>query len=98
MGESGQSCTSVCAAHDGFDAESLGVLGTTAQGGSSDECAAVLTALLGETDVDVSVANEDVGIGCHVFGDEPGRWWTESPAFTPDSSLANARIACSCNG
>jgi len=56
----------------------------------------VLTALLGNANETVTSTTDDVGLGCHVFGQEPARWWLSSPEFSAAASLNNARIACAC--
>jgi hypothetical protein len=97
LGAVGQSCDETCNAHGGFDAATVAVVGTAAQDGSPEECSDVLTALLGNADQTVMSTSDDVGLGCHVFGQEPARWWLTSPAFSAGASLNNARVACACS-
>jgi len=96
LGELGASCTATCAARGGFDARAIPIIGSDDQGGTLDQCTAVLEILLGE-EADTDNANDSVGVGCHLEGNDQERVWLDQPDFSPDDSLSDARIACACN-
>lgn len=95
LGAEGESCSQACMSHGGFDEAALAQIGAVAQGGSLEQCDAILTALTGEQNTTTQGTNI-VGVGCHLFGESQDRWWLESPDFSPDSVLDSARLACGC--
>jgi hypothetical protein len=102
LGELDQACNSVCASHGGFEPASVASVGTPAQGGALERCAAVLEAL-GEPAAGLleGFRDDTLGFGCHLFLDADGTasaWWLTSPAFSPGVSDPNVRVACACAG
>jgi hypothetical protein len=94
----GQSCNQACQARGGFDAASLLSIGVPAQGGSVERCSAVLTALLDDAAGAIEMGTRvDVGVGCHLFGEELERWWLTAPPFDPGASAPGIQVACGCN-
>lgn len=94
----GQSCNQACQAHAGFDVASLLSIGIPAQGGSVERCTALLAALLGNAAGAIQMGTRaDVGVGCHLFGAEPQRWWLTDPPFDPAASAPGIQVACGCN-
>ncbi|MET0411442.1 MAG: hypothetical protein ABW217_09095 [Polyangiaceae bacterium] len=94
----GQSCNQTCQARAGFDVASLLSIGIPAQGGSVERCTALLAALLGEVPGPIQMGTRaDIGVGCHLFGEELERWWLTDPPFDPDASAPGIQVACGCN-
>lgn len=97
LGGAGESCTEACATHGGVDPESTAYVGTRAQGGSADACAAILDLLGYDDAVESGNRADGVGAGCYLFGtDEVVAWWQSAPSFSPNASLALASLACGC--
>ena len=102
LGEPAQACNTVCAPHGGFEPASAASVGTPAQGGALEACAAVLEAL-GEPPGSVleGVREDTLGFGCHIFVAADGTtsaWWLTSPELSPSVSSPSARLACACVG
>jgi hypothetical protein len=101
LGAAGESCNGVCATHGAFSPVSAAVLGTPAQGGSVDGCAAVLGALIGFSDtVREGYRDDGRGLGCHVYEDDEAptiAWWLASPELSPEVSLEAVRVVCGCS-
>lgn len=98
LGRSGESCSEVCEAHGGFDDRSLSRVGTSWQGGSSDDCAVVLGALGLQGTVYAAARYDLRGLGCHRWDDRVA-YWIASPAlarFGPEARAPLAEIACAC--
>jgi len=100
LGPVDQTCSQVCANRGGFNSAATSIVGTPAQGGSLDDCSALLQLLLGNAD-DAVVEGTQVagnGVGCHLFDAQAGqRWWLTAPDFSPDDDLPGARVVCGCN-
>lgn len=100
LGAVGESCNQVCALRGAFNPAAIEVVGTEAQGGSREECSAVLEVLLGDPGPETAAGTQPVqGVGCHLYEDqgELFRWWLSSPEFSADASLAGVPLACGCN-
>jgi hypothetical protein len=100
LGVAGEACNDVCGARGGLEPASTAWVGTPAQGGSIESCAAVLAAL-GQLPgaVTEGFREDELGFGCHVFLDVTGAasaWWLTAPAFSPAVSDPSARLACGC--
>lgn len=93
LGPVGQSCDVACAVHDGVAEGSEAFVGTDAQGGSLEECQQLL-ALLGVSAAPVEASRDDVGVGCHLYDDDP--YWLNAPVFATDVSVPHARLVCAC--
>lgn len=103
LGELGQSCDAVCATRGGVDARSAAWIGTPAQGGSLQVCAALLEALGApfSTGPLEGFREDALGFGCHLFVDAAGEtsaWWLNAPDFSSAVSNPNARLVCGCAG
>ena len=96
LGVSGDSCNDTCLAHGSFDDRAIPIIGSDNQGGNEDQCAAVLTVLLGEEPNSVNTDNDNEGVGCHLSGNDEDPTWFDEPDFSADASLSDARIACAC--
>ena len=93
-----QSCQNQCAAHGGFDPQSISHIGSAAQGGSRDDCQQILNALGHPATVAASQRSDGYGLGCHVWQDTDN-YWLDRPDFDPDTQLpsnAPVRMACGC--
>jgi hypothetical protein len=97
LGEPGESCTQTCASRGGYDERATVLIGSEDQGGSLEQCALILDALLNE-EANTSDDNDEPGVGCHLRGGDQDRVWLQEPDFSPDESLDDARIACACRG
>lgn len=97
LGELGASCLDTCATRGGYDARGTPIIGSDAQGGSLEQCTAILEALLGEEGDTNDDNGNAAGVGCHLRGDDADRVWLEEADFAPDESESEASIACSCN-
>lgn len=95
LGEAGESCNEVCAQRGGYDERGTPIIGSDNQGGSLEQCTIILEALLNEA-ADTNDDNDNVGLGCHLRGNDEDRVWLDEPDFSPDESSDDARIACSC--
>lgn len=96
LGAEDTSCTDECGSHGGTDSRAMSVVGTSAQGGSEQSCAEVLTALGRPGAVGTGMRADDVGLGCHVWSDG-ARWWLASrPGFDVDAHGPGVRLACGC--
>jgi hypothetical protein len=101
LGPVGESCNEVCEPRGGFDPAAIEVVGTEAQGGSVEECTAVLDVLFADPGTAAQSGTQAVqGVGCHLYEDQEGevtRWWLSAPPFNPDASLVGVPLACGCN-
>ncbi|MEY4545640.1 MAG: hypothetical protein RL685_1835 [Pseudomonadota bacterium] len=95
LGEAGTTCDQTCTGHGGYDAEASRLIGTTAQGGSAAQCAAILL-LLGYDQAPAEASRPDVGLGCHVWGVEQRTYWLTEPEFAPSAESSEARVVCGC--
>jgi hypothetical protein len=96
LGAFGESCEQVCSAHGGYaDAATL-FTGARAQGGSPEECTAILGVLAADVPARTAFRGDGVGVGCHTFGLGENPYWLTLPNFEPSSRLRLARIACGC--
>lgn len=93
LGPRGSSCDATCAAHGGLDAGAEAYVGITAQGGSVTECSELLR-LLGVNARTSVASRNDVGLGCHLYDNDP--YWLDDPAFATDAHVREARIVCAC--
>lgn len=101
LGALDQSCNQVCASRAGFNPAAIPVVGTPAQGGTLENCSALLQALLGNDDEAVVEGTQvaGAGVGCHLFDASAGsRWWLTTPDFSPDVGIVGGQIVCGCNG
>lgn len=100
LGAAELACDDVCASHGGFAPEGAGIVGTPAQGGSIEGCAAVLQALDAlPAPVTAGFRDDGLGLGCHVFTNATAvtaAWWLDAPDLSPAASGDAVRIACSC--
>jgi hypothetical protein len=98
LAATGESCTQACASHGGPSSLAASHVGTTAQGGSRDECAAIL-ALLGVAGT-VQSSMSISGVGCISYigttASGPGLYWVSTPAFSETASMEGAQPACGC--
>lgn len=98
LGAERQNCKNLCAAHGGFDTQSITHIGTPAQGGSRDDCQRILNALGRPATVVASTRSDGNGLGCHVW-QNADNYWLNSPNFDPNIQLpsnAPVRMACGC--
>jgi hypothetical protein len=96
LGALGASCVETCTDHGGVAEDAASYVGTEAQGGSAEECAALLELLgLGNTvSSGTRTSVDQLGLGCHVFPDS--NWWLSAPDFDAADSLGNVQIVCGC--
>lgn len=99
LGAVSESCNQVCSPRGGFDTATIEVIGTEAQGGSLEECNAVLEVLLGPGIAAQSGTQAVEGVGCHLYEDDGQlfRWWLSAPEFSANASLVGVPLACGCN-
>lgn len=90
-----QSCERFCTDHRGFDPTTANYIGSSAQGGSLENCRAILNALGYSADVAAGSRNEGPGLGCHIW--ESNAWWLDRPDFDSSASYSLARIVCACH-
>ncbi|MFT3922258.1 MAG: hypothetical protein QM778_06965 [Myxococcales bacterium] len=97
LGAYGQSCRQTCEAHGGYDARTPTFVGSSAQGGSAENCHAVLSALGSTGNVVASTRPDELGLGCHQWSTGINYWLNGlGQGFDPDDSGVSARIACGC--
>jgi len=98
LAAAGESCAQACASHGGPSSLAASHVGTTDQGGSQAECAAIL-ALLGVAGT-VQSSRSISGVGCISYtgttGSGPGLYWVSVPAFSENASMQGAQPACGC--
>jgi hypothetical protein len=90
-----ESCDEVCEPRGGFDPDAIAFIGTADQGGSSEDCNAVMDALQADGAGMIASVELDAGIGCHLF--EAERQWVMDTDFDPEDSFQGAGLACGCN-
>jgi len=96
LGAAGESCQQTCASRGGYDSRTAGLVGPTSQGGSVDNCSAVVRALGHNTDAADGTRADGIGIGCHLWGADA--WWLHDGSnLDPSFSAPQARIACACS-
>jgi hypothetical protein len=95
LGEAGATCAQTCQNRGGYHADATRFIGTAAQGGNAEQCAAILR-LLGYDQEPAPASRPDVGLGCHLWGAEQGAYWLTAPDFAPNAGLAEARVVCGC--
>jgi hypothetical protein len=96
LGTAGASCDDTCSPHGGPSDAALARVGTRAQGGSPEECRAVLIGLGQPADVVTATRPDDRGVGCHLYGFARDPYWLTGPTFQTSDQLSLARIACGC--
>ncbi|MCU0663238.1 MAG: hypothetical protein MUC50_13050 [Myxococcota bacterium] len=97
LGDYGQSCWQACASHGDYHPSTPEYVGTQAQGGSLEECTAILQALGYVAAVNSGMQAEGVGLGCHQWEDGTF-WWLVQPDFDPAFSVLSAKRVCGCKG
>lgn len=99
LAQANTSCNDSCAAHGGYDSRTASYVGTSQQGGSIEECTAIMTAL-GRTDtVGPARRSDDYGFGCHVWVDGNDNYWLVDPPFRPSVAAPSGtavRLVCGC--
>lgn len=96
LGDFTENCYTVCSSHGGYDSDTPEYVGTPSQGGSIEECSAILEALGYSGTVSEGYREDGLGLGCHVWRDG-GLWWLDSPDFEPGDTAENGQIVCGCN-
>lgn len=96
LGAAGASCDDTCSLHGGPSEAALARVGTSAQGGSPEECRAILIGLGQRADVVTATRPDDRGVGCHLYGFARDPYWLTRPSFETSDQLPLARIACGC--
>jgi len=96
LAQGNTSCNDACSNHGGFDARSIGYVGTLSQGGSLSECTELMTALGRPGSVIASRRDDDNGFGCHVWSDGSRYWLRDEPAFRPTVEGPDVRSVCGC--
>ncbi len=94
LGTAGSSCDQVCSIHGQPAANAASFIGTSTQGGSLEQCTAILTRLGVAQSPTMGARSDGSGLGCHVYSNVS--WWLSSPAFSASASNGSARIACGC--
>jgi hypothetical protein len=94
LGALEESCDVVCSSHGGVDADGAALVGTAAQGGSVEDCRAILGLLGVELTVKSGARTDGRGVGCHIWSGEA--WWLRSPDFSSTASSDKAQVACGC--
>lgn len=95
LGAAGASCNTECAPHGGYDTRATSYIGTESQGGSYEECDAILDLLGRSSRLGEGKRDDDYGLGCHVWTDGD-LWWLNTPQFRPSVSASGVRIVCGC--
>jgi hypothetical protein len=94
LAPSNVSCNQHCTNHGGYNNETESYVGTPSQGGSLENCSAVLNAL-GRPSQVAEGTRDDIGFGCHLWqGADP--WWLSSPNFDPSAAADVVSIVCAC--
>jgi hypothetical protein len=97
LGARGLSCEQACSEHGGFDPASIALVGTRAQGGTLENCAAVMSELGVRSLVVSAVRLDGVGIGCHRWASLSYWLAADTVLYTGSSSAPLAELACACN-
>jgi hypothetical protein len=96
LSEGRQTCTQACETHGGISDQAPEYVGSSAQGGSSEECETLLTALGHEGTPTSGSPISDRGAGCHLWSDG-AVYWVEDIDLDPEISHPNAFLVCGCN-
>ncbi|MBW2263321.1 MAG: hypothetical protein JRG91_15245 [Deltaproteobacteria bacterium] len=96
LGSPGQDCYEVCGPHGGYHEDTPEYVGTPSQGGSIEECGAILDALGYSGTVSDGYRDDGRGLGCHRWNDG-ALWWLHTPDFDPGDSMDPSQAVCGCN-
>jgi hypothetical protein len=96
FGKNGESCVQACADHGGHDPAATAWIGTATQGGSLENCTAILAALNVSPAPIVGFRTDGVGLGCMSYLPTGVTFWHAAPEFDPAAQMADSRLACGC--
>jgi hypothetical protein len=100
LGEFGANCSQTCTNHGGTSPDLANHVGTASQGGSLQECSAIL-GVLGVAGI-VQSNSASIGVGCINYLATSstdvidGLYWIENTDYSDTASLPTAQLACGC--